>query len=125
MKKQQLEETPAWKTLKKHYTEIHSLHLRDLFKDKKRFKKFSVHDSALSLIMDYSKNRITDKTLDLLIDLAKQCKIKEHALDMFSGKKINTTENRAVLHTALRNCSTSDVFVDGENVSVKSKAELG
>jgi len=124
MKKQQLEETPAWIALKEHFEEIRSLHLRDLFKDKNRFQEFSLSDSELSLLFDYSKNRITHKTFDLLINLAKQCNIKERAEDLFSGKKINTTENRAVLHTALRDMSGEEIIVDGENVTAKIKAEL-
>ena len=111
-----VDKSSEWQALAKHYEEICSVHLRDLFKDTKRFDTFSIHDPNLSLLIDYSKNRITDKTMHLLIDLAQKAQIKERIADMFSGKKINVTENRAVLHTALRNMSTHEILVDGQNI---------
>ena len=108
-------ELPVWKELEKQYRELRPLHMRDLFKENPdRFEKFSV--SAGELFLDYSKNRIDDKTFGLLIELAKQAEVEAARDKMFSGEKINLTENRAVLHTALRNRSDAPVFVDGKNV---------
>jgi len=110
-----LNQSPAWKSLKEHQPEAADLHMRDLFKqDPQRFERFSLRFGEI--LFDYSKNRITDKTMSLLFDLAKQAGLKEKIEAMFSGDKINTTEERAVLHTALRNRSNTPVFVDGEDV---------
>ena len=105
----------AWIALQSHYHQIKNDSLRDAFKkDTNRFNKFSVYFN--DILFDYSKNRITDQTLPLLIDLAKHSGLDTKINAMFSGEKINTTENRAVLHTALRNRSNKPVYVDGQDV---------
>ncbi len=110
-----LSQSAAWKALEKHYQEIKNHHMRDAFiSNPDRFNKFSTHFN--DILFDYSKNRITTETVSLLIELAKTAGLKEKTEAMFSGEKINTTENRAVLHTALRNRSNKPVFVDGNNV---------
>src|SRR3954465_7224861 len=94
-------EPAVWKTLTTHYKKISKLHLRELFaKDPKRGARMSTE--AVGLYLDYSKNRVTDETLKLLIKLADQSGLKARIKAMFSGEKINITENRAVLHVALR-----------------------
>jgi glucose-6-phosphate isomerase len=105
----------TWKDLEAHYQEISALHMRDLFiSDPGRFEKFSLRLD--DILFDYSKNRITRKTIDLLIELARQSGLAEMIEAMFSGEKINTTEGRAVLHVALRNRSNRPILVDGEDV---------
>jgi len=108
--------TQAWLLLKRHYDdEMQRTHLRKLFStDPDRFKKFSV--SFEDILFDYSKNIINNKTLQLLFQLAEECKIKEGIEAMFSGEKINETENRSVLHVALRNFSDRPYMSDGQNV---------
>ena len=107
--------TPSWKLLQEHYQEIKNIHLKDLFKeDKERFKKYSA--SLPDILVDYSKNIITDKTLQLLLQLAEECELPSAILAMFNGEKINKTENRAVLHTALRNFSGNPVLLVGKDV---------
>jgi glucose-6-phosphate isomerase len=112
---------PAWKVLQQHAETIRPQQLRDLFKsDPTRGTRFTAE--ANGLFLDYSKNRITDETLNLLIALAEQSGLKQHTEAMFTGQKINTTENRAVLHVALRvppasNGETPEsILVDGEDV---------
>ena len=101
-----------------HSEKINTLHLRDLFEaDEKRFSKF--HLMFNDFLLDYSKNRITDETMDLLYQLAEESHLSDEIEKMFSGERINTTENRPVLHTALRNRSNNPVFVDGQNVMVE------
>mgnify|MGYP001552093678 FL=1 len=118
-----LKETLAWKALEAHYETVKDLHMRDLFtEDPERFNRFSVRSN--DLLLDFSKNRITVETLRLLLDLAGECKVQECAQRMFSGEKINFTEQRAVLHTALRNRSNTPVYVDGENVMPEINAVL-
>jgi glucose-6-phosphate isomerase len=110
-----LSQSSAWKALEKHFQGIKNHHMRDAFiSDPDRFNKFSTHFN--DILFDYSKNRITTETFSLLTELAKTAGLKEKTESMFSGEKINTTENRAVLHTALRNRSNNPVFVDGNNV---------
>ena len=105
----------AWIALQSHYHQSQNDSLRDAFKrDTNRFNKFSVNFN--DILFDYSKNRITDQTLPLLIDLANHVELNEKIEAMFSGEKINTTEHRAVLHTALRNRSNHPVYVDGQDV---------
>ena len=105
----------AWTALQSHYHQTKNDSLRDAFKrDTNRFNKFSVNFHEI--LFDYSKNRITDQTLPLLIDLANHAELNEKIKAMFSGEKINTTEHRAVLHTALRNRSNHPVYVDGQDV---------
>ena len=108
-------ETPSWKALTAHYEEIKNLHLRDMFKeDPDRAAHFSVQ--VEDLLLDYSKNRVQAKTMELLFALAREAKLEYWRDEMFSGAKINRTENRAVLHTALRNRSNRPVMVDGVDV---------
>lgn len=110
-----LVDTNAWKKLRLHYEEIKTTTLRELFhQDSERFSKFSL--CAHDLVFDYSKNLITTETMSLLQELASETKVKEAIEAMFSGEKINRTENRAVLHTALRNFSGKPVFNDGKDV---------
>ena len=109
---------PAWRALSDHYSEVKDLSMRDLFaSDPERFRRFSL--SLGDFLLDYSKNRITPSTMALLIDLAQATKIEEKRDAMFEGAIMNKTENRAVLHTALRNCSDRPVMVNGENVMPK------
>ena len=111
----QLAETPAWQALARHQHEIHDLHMRDMFaSDPQRFYRFSLRLG--DILFDYSKNRITAKTMRLLVDLARQANLSEWIEAMFTGQKINVTENRAVLHVALRNRSNEPILVDGEDV---------
>lgn len=113
----------AWKALGAHSKEIKKLHLRDLFaKDAKRGERLTVEGAGLFL--DYSKNRITDKTLKLLLQLAKESGLRAKIDAMFSGEKINITENRAVLHTALRAPKGATILVDGKNVVPEVHAVL-
>lgn len=111
----QLTQTPAWQALLSHRQEIAPLHMRDLFTaDPARFDKFSLQFN--DILLDYSKNRITEQTLSQLFTLARDRCVEEWRDRMFLGEKINCTENRAVLHTALRNRSNRPVMVDGEDV---------
>jgi glucose-6-phosphate isomerase len=107
--------TQAWKKLEAHFQQVKNLHMRDLFEaDPQRFERFSLRCG--DLLLDYSKNRITEATLQLLFELAGECDVGGWTQRMFSGGKINFTEQRAVLHTALRNRSNIPVLVDGEDV---------
>jgi glucose-6-phosphate isomerase len=113
----ELKNTPCWQNLEKHYIEeIQNVHLRDLFKDENRFNEFSISDNNIGITFDYSKNIINSKTFKLLMDFSKEARVNEYTKKMFSGQKINWTEKRAVLHTALRNRSNSPIYVDGKNV---------
>src|SRR5690606_2638922 len=106
-----------------HYITINEKSLKELFlEDPARFEKFSLQLG--DILLDYSKNRITDQTVALLVQLAKECKLEEAIKAMFSGEKINMTEGRQVLHTALRNQSTAPVLVAGEDVMPKVNAVL-
>ncbi|MFM7022257.1 MAG: glucose-6-phosphate isomerase [Flavobacteriales bacterium] len=108
-------ELPVWSQLQEHYNKVKNDHLRDYFtQDAKRFENFSTQFK--DILVDYSKNRITADTFKLLMELAREAGLKRGIEDMFSGKKINNTEKRAVLHTALRNRSNRPVLVDGEDV---------
>jgi glucose-6-phosphate isomerase len=107
--------TQAVETLDEHYEQIKGTHLKKMFAhDPDRFKRLSVQFE--DILLDYSKNRITDKTMHLLMDLARECKLEEAIAAMFGGEKINFTEGRSVLHVALRNRSNSHVTVGGEDV---------
>jgi glucose-6-phosphate isomerase len=118
-----LTQRPAWKALAAHYKKIKGLHLRELFAaDKKRGERMTA--GAAGLFLDYSKNRITDETLKLLLKLAEESGLKPRIKAMFSGEKINITENRAVLHTALRAPKGAKIFVDGKNVVPEVHAVL-
>ena len=109
------DQTVSWNKLKAHYQSAKQWHLRQLFKDDpKRFEKFSIKEG--DILVDYSKNIITDETLDILLQLADECKVKEAINSMFEGEKINKAEGRQVLHTALRNFSGEPVYANGEDV---------
>ena len=113
----------AWKKLESHFTELRNWHLRDLFaKDPERNSRFSI--DALGLYLDYSKNRITGETLSLLLELAEECGLRQRINAMFRGDKINITENRAVLHVALRAPRGATLLVDGQNVVPQVHAVL-
>jgi glucose-6-phosphate isomerase len=118
-----LTQRPAWKALAAHYKSVRKLHLRDLFaKDPKRGDRMTAE--AIGLFLDYSKNRITDQTLKLLFRLAKESGLPERRDAMFKGEKINITENRAVLHIALRAPRDAVITVDGKNVVPEVHAVL-
>lgn len=118
-----LHKLPVWQKLSQHQQVISSVHMRDLFaQDSKRFDKFSL--KFADILFDYSKHRITEETLDLLFQLAREAGIENWREKMFSGEKINITENRAVLHTALRNRSNKPVLVDGHDVMPDVNAVL-
>jgi glucose-6-phosphate isomerase len=108
--------TQAWLLLRKHYEdEMSRKHMKDLFtQDPERFQKFSL--CLEEMVFDYSKNIINQKTLQLLLQLADDCKVYDAIHDMYAGLKINETEHRSVLHTALRNFSDSAILVDGKDV---------
>src|SRR4051794_6548124 len=92
---------PAWKALQTHFGQIRDRHLRQLFADDpKRGERLTL--DAVGLFLDYSKNRVTDETLKLLVALAEECGVRQRTEAMFRGEKINVTENRSVLHIALR-----------------------
>ena len=110
-----LDQRPAWKALAAHYKELKQSHLRSLFAgDPKRGLRLSVE--AAGLFLDYSKNRVTDQTVKLLVQLARESHLSERIAAMFGGEKINVTENRAVLHVALRAPKGATIVVDGRNV---------
>ncbi len=113
----------AWKSLEDHFNAVENIHMRDLFKnDANRFNHLSL--TATNITLDYSKNRLTKDTLPLLISLAKEAQLEKSREEMFSGQAINVTEQRAVLHTALRNFSGNPVLVDGENIMPEVQAAL-
>ncbi|TQR32315.1 glucose-6-phosphate isomerase [Campylobacter sp. MIT 99-7217] len=117
-----LKELKSFEKLQKHFEKMSSLHMKELFlKDKLRYKKYFLSLGGLRL--DYSKNRINDDTLNLLFELAKELKLKEKIKAMFQGEKINTTENRAALHTALRNDKKNPIYVDGKDI-MKNVSEV-
>jgi glucose-6-phosphate isomerase len=113
----------AWKALQAHYKDARKMHLRTLFaEDPERGTRLTVE--AVGLFLDYSKNRITDDTIRLLVQLAEESGLQERIEAMFRGDKINVTENRAVLHVALRAPREASIMVDGENVMTKVHAVL-
>jgi len=115
--------TNAYKYLADHFITLNEKTLKDLFQeDPARFEKYTVQ--LQDILLDYSKNRITDETLALLIQLAKECQLSDAIAAMFNGEKINETEGRQVLHTALRNKGNQPVIVDGEDVMPKINAVL-
>jgi len=108
-------QTSSWKKLKEHYKTIKTIHMKDLFsEDPQRFSDFSLRFE--DILVDFSKNIITRDTLRLLLELAGELEVKDAIEQLFSGEKINETENRAVLHVALRNRSNNPVFVDNHDV---------
>src|ERR1700748_2931828 len=105
----------AWKALDAHHAKVRELHLRQLFADDpKRGERLALE--AAGLYLDYSKNRVTNETLKLLLQLGEECGLRARIDAMFSGEKINITENRAVLHVALRAPKEASIVVDGEDV---------
>jgi glucose-6-phosphate isomerase len=118
-----LTETAPWKALAAHHGEVADVHMRDLFaRDPGRSVRFSVEFD--DLVFDFSKNRITDETVRLLCDLARASGVREAAAAMFGGEKINWTEDRSVLHVALRNRSSTPIMVDGIDVMPQVNAVL-
>jgi glucose-6-phosphate isomerase (EC 5.3.1.9) len=107
--------TRTWQSLLSHLEKIKTTHLRDLFtQDPGRFQKFSLQFN--DILVDYSKNRITEETIGLLIALAQEIDLSDAVEKMFAGDKINETENRAVLHVALRNRKNKPIYLDGKDV---------
>ena len=118
-----LTKSQEWRALEEHYRQIRHLHLRDLFAtDPKRGERLTAE--AVGLYLDYSKHRITDDTLDLLVQLAESSGLRDRIDAMFRGDKINGTEDRAVLHVALRAPRNASIVVDGENVVPQVHAVL-
>ncbi len=118
-----LTQRPAWKALDEHYQKVQSLHLRTLFADDpRRGERFAAE--AVGIYLDYSKNRITNETMRLLLELAESSGLRERIDAMFQGEKINVTEKRAVLHVALRAPKEQSIVVDGENVVPEVHAVL-
>jgi len=110
-----LEESTAWQALLEHQQQIEAVHMRDLFaNDPQRFERFSLHLG--DILFDYSKNRITEQSMALLFDLARQSELQPRIEAMFRGEKINSTEQRAVLHVALRNRANTPITLDGQDV---------
>jgi glucose-6-phosphate isomerase len=115
--------TAAWKKLTAHHETVNRLQMRDLFaEDPRRFERFSIRFN--DLLVDFSKNRITAETLGLLIELARECGLPEAIAQMFAGGRINETENRAVLHVALRNRANTPIHADGVDVMPEVNAVL-
>ncbi|MDO4627110.1 MAG: glucose-6-phosphate isomerase [Pasteurellaceae bacterium] len=116
--------TAAWQALQQHHNDLSNTTIQDLFQQEpNRFADYSLNFND-EMLVDYSKNRINQQTLNLLRQLAEQCGLAEAIEDMFTGKKINRTENRAVLHTALRNRANTPVLVDGNDVMPEVNAVL-
>ena len=114
----------AWIALQNHYNETRNYSIREAFKqDPERFNKFSINFNEI--LFDYSKNRISEDTVTLLLELANYADLKTKTKALFSGEKINTTERRAVLHTALRNRSNQPIYVDGQDVMPDINKVLG
>ncbi len=119
----ELTRSPAWHALSQHFQEMKSVHMRELFDaDTERFKYYSIELN--DLLYDYSKNIVTDKTVELLLQLAREADLPRWIERMFAGEPINHTENRAVLHAALRDRSAKPVYVDGVDVMPEIQQEL-
>ncbi|MGD2185364.1 MAG: glucose-6-phosphate isomerase [Desulfobacterales bacterium] len=115
--------TKSWQDLLRHYEKTKNIHMKTLFaEDPQRFNKFSIRFN--DILVDYSKNRITEETIKLLMALANESGLKDATEKMFSGERINETENRAVLHTALRNRNSTPIVVDGNDVMPAVNAAL-
>jgi glucose-6-phosphate isomerase len=115
--------TNAWRELKQHYEEMKTASMKNMFReDSGRFDKFSVKTD--DIVFDYSKNIVTEKTIKLLVQLAEECKVKDAVEAMFNGDKINETENRSVLHVALRNFSKEPIYSEGKDVMPQVKRVL-
>src|ERR1700723_3567386 len=118
-----LTQRPAWKALEGHFAKVRELHLRKLFADDpKRGERLTVE--AIGIYFDYSKNRVTDETLKLLLQLAEESGLRSRIDAMFQGEKINVTEKRAVLHVALRAPKGQAILVDGVDVVPQVHAVL-
>jgi glucose-6-phosphate isomerase len=118
-----LTQRPAWQALEKHFLKNKDIHLRNLFADDpQRGERFAIE--AAGIYLDYSKNRITDETIRLLVNLAEECGLRERIDAMFRGDKINLTEDRSVLHIALRAPRGAQIFVDGKDVVPEVHAVL-
>jgi glucose-6-phosphate isomerase len=118
-----LTESVAWKALATHHASVGRAHVRDMFaKDDRRFEKLSLQ--VEDILVDFSKQRVTEETMKLLLDLARQARVTERRDAMFAGEKINGTEGRAVLHVALRNRSNRPIVVDGKDVMPEVNAVL-
>ncbi|MEJ2167109.1 MAG: glucose-6-phosphate isomerase [Desulfobacterales bacterium] len=116
-------QTQSWQKLAKHYTDMRNVHMKNLFaEDPARFKRFHIRFN--DILVDYSKNRITADTLKLLFELAREAGVPQAVESMFGGEKINETENRPVLHIALRNRSNTPIMVDGQDVMPQVNAVL-
>ncbi|MDJ0880485.1 MAG: glucose-6-phosphate isomerase [Gammaproteobacteria bacterium] len=119
----QLTDLPAWQALKEHYAEIKNEHMRDMFEQQpSRFEQFSLKIN--DILFDYSKNRISQQTMDLLLQLAEQADVSGWRQKMFAGEPINHTENRAVQHPALRYLGNEPQYADGERIDEEIKEEL-
>ncbi|CAG9408867.1 glucose-6-phosphate isomerase [Providencia alcalifaciens] len=117
-------QTAAWRALEQHYADMKNVHMRDLFaQDEQRFTRFSATFDD-QILVDFSKNRIKQETLNKLLALAKETQLEDAIKSLFSGEKINRTEDRAVLHTALRNRDNTPVLVDGKDVMPEVNAVL-
>ena len=117
-------QTDAWKALQQHFSDMKAVSIADLFaRDPQRFSKFSATFDD-QLLVDYSKNRITGETLDKLLALAKETDLEGAIAAMFAAEKINRTEDRAVLHIALRNRSNTPILLDGKDVMPEVNAVL-
>jgi glucose-6-phosphate isomerase len=114
---------PAWRALEAHHQKVRGLHLRKLFADDPR-RGERMTAEAVGIFLDYSKNRITDETLELLLQLAEESGVRARIDAMFRGEKINITEDRAVLHVALRAPKGASIIVDGEDVVPQVHAVL-
>ncbi|HEX4877584.1 MAG TPA: glucose-6-phosphate isomerase [Chitinophagaceae bacterium] len=115
--------TAAWKALQEHAREMNGMHIKTLFRDDpERFKKFAL--CLDEMVFDYSKNLFTEKTMALLLQLAHECRLPDAMKAMYQGEKINETENRSVLHIALRNLSGYPIYADGNDVMPEVKAVL-
>ena len=113
-----------WKNLQSHYEQMKSVHIRELFdKNPNRALEFTLQKEGIYL--DYSKNIVTKETISLLIKLAESCNLSQEIEKMFTGVKINETEGRSVLHTALRNLSDKPVYVDDKDIMSDVKNVLG
>ncbi len=116
-------QTQSWKALQKHYDEIRHIHMKDMFAaNPGRFSQMSIQFE--DILVDYSKNRVNDQTMKLLVQLAQECHVNDAINAMFSGEKINGTENRSVLHVALRNLSGKPMYSDGQDVMPEVMAVL-
>jgi len=123
LKKIKPTETQSWKNLIVHFKEMKSLHMKDLFaSDPERFNKYTIRFN--DILVDYSKNIITEETLRLLLNLIEEVGLKDAIDKMFSGDRINETEERAVLHIALRNRESIPIYVNGKDVMPEVNAVL-